>query len=92
MAIFGSELAMGSIGSTVKALNFYHPSTGGDFLSSYIDVVSAMPEGGLWIGYHSGGVSFLQNGHITNFTHAEGLPASSVHAFANDAQGRMRID
>lgn len=67
----------------------YHPSTGGDLLSSDITVVSAMPEAGLWIGYRSGGVSFLQNGRITNFTHAQGLSAGSVHAFAKDMQGRV---
>jgi ligand-binding sensor domain-containing protein len=42
----------------------YHPSSGGDLLSGYISVVTAMPEGGLWIGYQAGGVSFLQNGRI----------------------------
>src|SRR5260221_9410460 len=59
----------------------YHPSTGGDLLSGYISVVTAMPEGGLWIGYQAGGVSFLQNGRMTNFTQAEGLPAGSVGQF-----------
>jgi signal transduction histidine kinase/ligand-binding sensor domain-containing protein len=67
----------------------YHPSTGGDLLSSYITVVTAMADGGLWIGYQSGGASFLQNGRITNFTRAQGLSAGSVHAFAKDMQGRV---
>src|SRR5712675_2766964 len=67
----------------------YHPSTGGDLLSSDITVVSAMPEAGLSIGYRSGGVSFLQTGRITNFTHAQGLSAGSVHAFAKDLRGRV---
>jgi len=31
----------------------YHPSSGGDLLSGYISVVTAMPEGGLWIGVPS---------------------------------------
>src|SRR6266436_1594209 len=33
--------------------------------------------------------AFLQNGRITNFTHAQGLSAGSVHAFAKDMQGRV---
>jgi hypothetical protein len=33
----------------------------------------------LWIGYQSGGPSFLENGHIRNFSEAEGLP--STHNF-----------
>src|SRR6266850_4314518 len=67
----------------------YHPSTGGDLLSSYITVVTAMADGGLWIGYQSGGASFLQNGHITNFTPDQGFSAGSVHAFAKDMQGKV---
>src|SRR5260221_11632116 len=69
----------------------YHPSSGGDLLSGYISVVTAMPEGGLWIGYQAGGVSFLQNGRMTNFTQAEGLPAGSVGQFAKDMQGRVWV-
>jgi signal transduction histidine kinase/ligand-binding sensor domain-containing protein len=69
----------------------YHPSSGGDLLSGYISVVTAMPEGGLWIGYQAGGVSFLQNERITNFTQAEGLPAGSVGQFAKDMQGRVWV-
>src|ERR1700737_2551617 len=69
----------------------YRPSSGGDLLSGYISVVTAMPEGGLWIGYQAGGVSFLQNGRITNFTQAEGLPAGSVGQFAKDMQGRVWV-
>jgi len=57
----------------------YHPPSGEDLLSSDISVVTAMPEGGLWIGYQSGGPSFLENGHIRNFSEAEGLP--STHNF-----------
>src|ERR1700736_5391884 len=68
----------------------YHPSTGGDLLSSYITVVTAMADGGLWIGYQSGGASFLQNGRITNFAQAQGFSGGSVGAFAKDMQGRVR--
>src|SRR6266850_562836 len=67
----------------------YYPSTGGDLLSSYITVVTAMADGSLWIGYQSGGASVLQNGHITNFTQAQGFSAGSVHAFAKDTQGTV---
>src|ERR1700687_5976520 len=69
----------------------YPHSSGGCLLSGYISVVTAMPEGGLWIGYQAGGVSFLQNGRITNFTQAEGLPAGSVGQFAKDMQGRVWV-
>ena len=57
----------------------YHLPSREDLLSSDISVVTATPEGGLWIGYQSGGPSFLENGHIRNFSEAEGL--SSTHNF-----------
>src|ERR1700719_4731983 len=72
-----------------ESFELYHPSTGGDLLSSDITAVSAMPEAGLSIGDQSGGVSFLQNGRITNFTEAQGLSTGSVHGFAKDMQGRV---
>jgi len=72
-----------------ESFEAYHPSTGGDLLSSYITVVTAMADGDLWIGYQSGGASVLQNGRITNFTQAQGFSAGSVHAFAKDTQGRV---
>src|SRR5882724_3428630 len=50
-----------------------------------------MPQRGPWNGYQAGGVSFLQNGRITNFTQAEGLPAGSVGQFAKDMQGRVWV-
>src|SRR5260370_35543234 len=67
----------------------YHPSTGGNLLSSYITVVTATADGGLWIGYEFWGGSFLANGRITNFTRAQGLSGGRVHAFAKDMQGRV---
>src|SRR5260370_8432429 len=62
-----------------ESFESYHPLTGGDLLSSYITVVTAMADGGLWIGYHSAAPSFLQNGPITNFIPTQSPSASSPH-------------
>lgn len=47
----------------------------------------AEPAGGLWIGYHFGGASYLDHGRLTNYGPAEGLPIAGVSAFARLSDG-----
>jgi signal transduction histidine kinase/sugar lactone lactonase YvrE len=47
----------------------------------------AMPDGGLWIGFASGGVSYLKGGQIKNYSEKDGAPSNSVRALAVDRQG-----
>jgi signal transduction histidine kinase/ligand-binding sensor domain-containing protein len=51
----------------------------------------APQDGGLWIGYRFGGVSFLKDGHLTNYGQAEGLPAASASGFIKDENGTMWV-
>jgi signal transduction histidine kinase/ligand-binding sensor domain-containing protein len=45
-------------------------------------------DGGLWIGYESGGVSFLKDGHLTNYDVKNGLPEHTpIEGFTEDAHG-----
>jgi signal transduction histidine kinase/ligand-binding sensor domain-containing protein len=48
----------------------------------------AAPDGTLWIGYHSGGVSVLEKGKLTNYNSVDGFPMGDVWGFARDQQGR----
>ena len=50
-----------------------------------------MPDGGLWVGYWYGGVSFIKDGVVTDYGAADGLPARAVLAFARDRHGTMWI-
>ena len=50
--------------------------------SSNVSTLFAPTTGGLWIGYRFGGLSFLKNGKLTNFS-----PPSTVHGFAQDRHG-----
>ncbi len=58
-----------------------------DVLTRTISVVSALPGGGVWIGYESGGASFLKNGHLDTYSIQEGLSSGSINAFAKDKRG-----
>lgn len=67
----------------------YMPLSGGAFPSKNIYSLFASPEGGLWIGFRYGGVSFLNDGQLTNYSESEGLPPGRVQSFANDNDGTI---
>ncbi|MES2164061.1 MAG: two-component regulator propeller domain-containing protein [Pseudomonadota bacterium] len=54
-----------------------------------VSLVNAVAGGGLWIGYRTGGASFLQHGRIRNYGEAEGLPSRAVWGLEQDGSGRM---
>jgi len=65
----------------------YTPQNGSLLPDAVLNVLSASPDGGLWIGYNQGGLSFLKNGKITNFTERDGLPAGQTRCIAQDMDG-----
>ena len=69
----------------------YKPQTGQAFPQRSVFSLFAVPDGGLWVGYRYGGVSFIKNGAVTNYGKAEGLPSRAVLAFARDRQGTIWI-
>jgi len=56
-------------------------------LSNNVYLLWAAPMGGLWIGYGFGGASYMKDGHITNYTLADGLPSGTIMGFAEDPTG-----
>lgn len=64
---------------------------GQQLLSNSIYTVWAPPDGGLWIGYTYGGVSFMKDGRLTHYFEAEGLPRASVSNFAKDGVGTLWV-
>ena len=50
--------------------------------------LTALPNGGLWIGWRTKGASLLKNGIFTNYTEASGLPLSTVFSIVQDGAGR----
>ncbi|NYE59457.1 signal transduction histidine kinase/ligand-binding sensor domain-containing protein [Duganella sp. 1224] len=61
----------------------------GPLLSRNVSVVSAGDDGALWIGYRSGGVSRLHNGHVRNYGQQDGLPKRAVWGVERDGGGRV---
>jgi ligand-binding sensor domain-containing protein len=57
--------------------------------SSVVYTLLASASGGLWIGYTYGGVSSFKNGHVTNFSERDGLPAAAVVSLAEDRDGKI---
>jgi signal transduction histidine kinase/ligand-binding sensor domain-containing protein len=47
-----------------------------------ISALFAAPDGGLWIGFHLGGVALLRAGHLTHYGPRDGVPEGGVWAFA----------
>lgn len=67
----------------------YHPTTGQDFLPGLVQSLLSMPDGGLWISYSTGEMSFLKNGHNVNYGPREGTPRGNITAFAMAPDGSV---
>ena len=57
------------------------------FESNNIKTVAASADGGLWIGFTFGGISFLKNGAVVHYGEHEGLPIGSVRSIVTDVNG-----
>jgi len=69
----------------------YKPQSGQAFPQRNVVSLFATPDGGLWVGYWFGGVSFIRNGSVTDYGEPEGLPSRPVLGFARDRQGAIWI-
>ena len=50
----------------------------------------ASSDGGLWVSYESGGVDFLEGGHVTQYGSKAGLPNNAIiEGFAEDSRGAI---
>jgi signal transduction histidine kinase/ligand-binding sensor domain-containing protein len=50
----------------------FQPSSGPPFPQKDVTALLATSDGGLWVGYRLGGISFLRNGVLTNYKFPEG--------------------
>jgi signal transduction histidine kinase/ligand-binding sensor domain-containing protein len=51
----------------------------------------APPSGGLWVSYAFGGMTFINNGRITNYGEPEGLPVGTIIDAAQDKSGTVWV-
>jgi signal transduction histidine kinase/ligand-binding sensor domain-containing protein len=63
--------------------------SGQPLLSTNVLALYAPPEGGLWIGYRFGGVSHWEDGRLTHYTEADGLPGGIVMHLNRGPDGTM---
>jgi signal transduction histidine kinase/ligand-binding sensor domain-containing protein len=66
----------------------YQPQSGGP-LPAHVTSLLALPNGDLWIGFRSGRISLLKNGHATTYAAREGVQNAAVNSFAQDRQGAI---
>jgi ligand-binding sensor domain-containing protein len=57
------------------------------FESTGIYTITASTDGGLWIGFTWGGISFLKNDTVIHYGEREGLPVGSVRRILTDGNG-----
>src|SRR6201998_4240406 len=67
----------------------YQPQSGGPFPAGAVSSLLPLPNGDLWIGFRSGGISLLRNRHATNYTTRDGVPGGVVWCFAQDREGTI---
>jgi ligand-binding sensor domain-containing protein/signal transduction histidine kinase len=60
-------------------------------LPGTVRALFAPKDGGLWIGFSSGGVAFLKDGKIKSYTTADGVPEGGVLSIEGDADGAAWI-
>jgi ligand-binding sensor domain-containing protein len=67
----------------------YQPQSGGPFPAHTVSSLLALPNGDLWIGFSSGGVSLLRHGNASNYSAREGMPSGVIWSFAQDREGTI---
>jgi ligand-binding sensor domain-containing protein len=67
----------------------YQPQSGGPFPAGAVSSLLALPNGDLWIGFRSGGISLLRNRHATNYTARDGVAGGVVWCLAQDREGTI---
>ena len=89
MDICGSGRQPGCFVSMAFDFNPTHRTPGKPFRSATWYSLLAVPDGGLWVGYRFGGVSFILDGTATDYGTPEGLPSGAVRALARDRRGAI---
>ena len=67
----------------------YQPQSGGPFPVHTVSSLLALPNGDLWIGFSSGGVSLLRHGNASSYSVREGMPNGVIWSFAQDREGTI---
>ena len=67
----------------------WEPSSGEQILGSAVWSLCTGRDGSLWIGFSSGGISQLRNGHLKNYSRADGVPEGGILSIVEDGNGSI---
>src|SRR5580698_8440889 len=67
----------------------YRPQSGRPLPVHTVSSLLALPNGDLWIGYSSGGISLLRHGNASNYSVREGMPNGAIWSLAQDREGTI---
>ena len=67
----------------------WQPSFGEHLPVSPVWSLCAGRDGSLWIGFSSGGISRLRDGHLTNYSHSDRIPAGGILSIVEDGNGSI---
>jgi len=67
----------------------WKPSSGQQFRDSSVLSLCVARDGSLWIGFGSGGITQLRDGHLKNYSHADGVPTGGILSVVEDANGSI---
>src|SRR6266550_695181 len=67
----------------------WEPTSGEQILVSSVLSLCTSRDGSLWIGFSSGGISQLRNGHLKNYSHADGVPDGGILSIVEDGIGSI---
>jgi signal transduction histidine kinase/ligand-binding sensor domain-containing protein len=67
----------------------WEPSSGEQILVSSVLSLCTSRDGSLWIGFSSGGISQLRNGHLKNYSHADGVPDGGILSIVEDGNSSI---
>jgi len=63
--------------------------SGEQILGSSVWSLCTSRDGGLWIGFSSGGIGQLRNGHLKNYSRADGVPDGGILSIVEDGNGSI---
>src|SRR5713101_5320696 len=67
----------------------WEPGSWEQTLGSSVWSLCTSRDGGLWIGFSSGGISQLRNGHLKNYSRADGVPDGGILSIVEDGNGSI---
>jgi signal transduction histidine kinase len=67
----------------------YRSPSGKNLQKDHVQALFASADGGLWVSYYLGGLSFIKDGQITDYVSGKDLPVSPIMGIVGNRQGSV---